>query len=120
MGLVEIADDMKRRAKKSPGEKILPLSPLYHGARLKLKYNAETFEFHLQVQRKGTEPEIGTPKREAWERELRIFARDFGAAEDAKTEYQQGETIYAAVITWTDESAALNAYGQWAAQVSQM
>jgi len=51
-------------------------------------------------------PEQNTARFNAWYRELETFARDFGATSDARVEYQQGNTTYAAVITWCDEIIA--------------
>lgn len=108
MKLVDIARDMKTRAQQSPNEIILPVQPLAHGARLRLKYDPAKEEFRLQVQRNGSLPNamLGPTRFNAWYRELETFARDFGATPDARVMYQAGAYTYAAVITWANEITA--------------
>lgn len=106
MKLTIIAHDMKTRATQAPGEIITCGGLLTHGANLRIKYIADTCEFRLQVQRYGIQPEQGTSRFNAWRRELQTFARDFGAGNDARVEYQSGETTYAAVIAWSDDVTA--------------
>lgn len=103
MKLAILAHDMKTRATQAPGAIIVPKVPLAQGAKLKLKYDAAQCEFRLQGQRVGSAPnEVSEQKRfAAWKRELQTFARDFGASPHARVEYQNGETTYAAVITWS-------------------
>jgi hypothetical protein len=125
MSLKEIADDMKRRAKASPGEIVTPIDPFFangklsHGAKLRLKYLADSYEYRLQVQRDGEQPYPETTRFRAWERELKTFASFFGALKNQTIEHQKGETTYAAVIIWLDEKQMLKDYEQWAETVSQ-
>jgi hypothetical protein len=119
MNLKALAADMKRRAVALPGNEILPGTPLTHGARLKLKYVADRYEFRLQVQRSGPPPEPGTETFSRWLAELRTFARYFEAGEAFAPIQQKGETSYAAVITWQNEDAMNEDYAAWAGSVSQ-
>lgn len=103
MKLVEIAERMKREARRYPQRLVEPPRPLANGALLILCFARGTY--WLRIARKGLSPlndfsPDAARRLRAWQAEVRTFRDAFGVPPDARGDDGAQELYYFVDVAW--------------------
>lgn len=106
MKLVEIAERMKREARRYPQRLVEPPRPLANGALLILCFARGTY--WLRIARKGLSPlndfsPDAARRLRAWQAEVRTFRDAFGVPPDARGDDGAQELYYFVDVAWHDQ-----------------